>query len=142
MSKVDDRCSPGSHPNADRPNWRPAETIDDYVANCRDGLEQYSDRRGAKIMGVSRAEVWRCRLLAELPQDLWDRLLEMPDCCVPSTTELAYVGQALSGGSEPNVREVERCPHCGEVLRVRGRMSEATRKVVNDWLAEQAGLRR
>ena len=47
--------TPGSHPHSDRPNWRQAETLDEYLANCREGLEQYSDRRAAKLMGVSRS---------------------------------------------------------------------------------------
>jgi integrase len=40
--------SPGSHPHSDRPNWQPATTIDDYLRNCREGLEEYPDRRAAK----------------------------------------------------------------------------------------------
>ena len=31
--------SPGSHPHSDRPNWRPAETVEEYLNNVREGLE-------------------------------------------------------------------------------------------------------
>ena len=33
--------------------------------------------------------------------------------------------------------DIETCPHCGEVLRVRGRWHAETAKVVNKWLAER-----
>src|SRR5438132_11901850 len=66
--------SPGSHPHADRPNWRPANTLEDYIANCQEGLEQYSDRRAAKLFGVSRMEIYRWQLMASLPDDLVERL--------------------------------------------------------------------
>ena len=85
-------CSPGSHPHEDRPNWRRAETIDEYVNNCREGLEQYSDRRAAKLFGVSRAKLWRMQLMAEIPEDLFDRLLQLRP--VPSTKALALIAQA------------------------------------------------
>jgi NMD protein affecting ribosome stability and mRNA decay len=44
--------------------------------------------------------------------------------------------QALSGHGKAS--EIERCPHCEEVLRIRGRWSSTTAKIVNDWLKEQA----
>ena len=47
-------CSPGSHPHSDRPNWQPAETANDYLRNCQDGLEAYTDRRMAKIRKLQR----------------------------------------------------------------------------------------
>jgi hypothetical protein len=65
-------CSPGGHPHSDQPNWRPADTIVDYLANCREGLEEYSDRKAAKLWGISRAELWRWKLIGELPEDLFE----------------------------------------------------------------------
>jgi len=50
---------PESNLYVDRPNWRPAETFDEYLRNCRAGLEAYSARRMAKLMGFSRAALWR-----------------------------------------------------------------------------------
>lgn len=89
-------CSPGSHPHSDRPNWQPADTIGDYLTNCREGLENFSERRAAKLFGVSRAELWRWRLMAEIPEDLFERLLKA--CKKPSTKALAAIGQALRSG--------------------------------------------
>jgi hypothetical protein len=45
-----DDGSRGSHPHSDRPNWRPAETYDEYVSNCQEGLEEWSERRAAKLL--------------------------------------------------------------------------------------------
>jgi hypothetical protein len=69
-------CSPGSHPHADRPNWKPGKTFDDYIANCSEGLEIYSDRHAANLLGVSRIELYRWKLAATLPEELVDRLFE------------------------------------------------------------------
>jgi hypothetical protein len=125
--------SPGSHPHSDRPNWRPAHTIDEYLANCREGAEDYSDRRAAKLLGISRAELWRWNLMATLPEDLVERLLSLRP--QPTTKSLALIAQALAGGK--TTPDVECCPHCGSILRLRTRVSAAAAKVVADWLAEQ-----
>ncbi len=127
--------SPGSHPHSDRPNWRPAETVADYLRNCDDGLETYSERRMAKLLGVSRTALWRWRMMAEIPEELFERLLAEADH-VLSTKELANIGRALYGHGPAH--DVERCPHCGEVIRVRGRWRPSTAKIVNEWLSEQA----
>ncbi len=127
--------SPGSHPHSDRPNWRPAETANDYLRNCDDGLETYSERRMAKLLGVSRTALWRWKMMAEIPEELFERLLTEANH-VPSTKELANIGRALNGHGPSH--DAEHCPHCGEVLRVRGRWRPGTAKIVNDWLKEQA----
>ncbi len=127
--------SPGSHPHSDRPNWWPADTADEYVRNCQEGLEAYSDRRMAKLLGISRARLWRWKLMAEIPEELFERLLAETNH-VPSTKELANVAQALNGHGPSH--DAERCPHCGEVLRVRGRWRSSTARIVNQWLSERA----
>jgi len=68
--------------------------------------------------------------MAEIPEDLFDRLLEAG---VHSDRALANVGQALQRG---NTADVERCPHCGGVVRVRQAVDERARDVVNAWLSE------
>src|SRR6266581_1984092 len=121
MSK-NDIFSPGSHPHSDRPNWRPAETIEDYIRNCRESLEQYSDRRMAKLLGIPRVQLWRWQLMAELPEGLLDRLFEAARKRKrpTSTKELAHIALALRRGLDAFFQsEAECCPHCGEVLRVR-----------------------
>ncbi len=127
--------SPGSHPHSDRPNWRPAETAKEYVSNCQEGLEAYSERRMAKMLGVSRARLWRWKLMAGIPEELFEHLLVETDH-VPSTKELANVGRALNGRGPAH--DAEYCPHCGEVLRVRGRWRSSTARIVNQWLSERA----
>ena len=44
--------SPGSHSHSDRPNWQPAGTAHDYLRNCDDGLEVYSERRMPKLLAA------------------------------------------------------------------------------------------
>jgi len=124
--------TPGGHLHADRRNWRPASTIEEYLENCRAGLEAYSDRRAAKLMGHSRTAVWRTKLIAELPSDLFDRLIEQER--PPSIRELASIARALRG--DPVPMEVERCPHCSEVLRERSRWSAGSAAIVEAWQAE------
>jgi hypothetical protein len=126
-----DDGSPGSHPHSDRPNWQPAETIDDYARNIREGLEEYSDRRAAKLLGRSRIHVYRAKLMAELPDALFERLL---DADVVSSKALANVALALRR-NDPQSADVERCPHCGGVLRVRAHLSKKERMVIAEWLA-------
>ncbi len=123
---------PGSHPHSDRPNWQPAATASDYLRNCQEGIEAYADRRMAKLLGISRARLWRWKLMAEVPEELFERLLAETSH-VPCTKELANVARALNGPGPTH--DAERCPHCGEVLRVRGRWRPGTAKIVNEWLS-------
>jgi hypothetical protein len=132
MSKDD--CSPGStdNPHADQRKWRPATTLEEYARNCREGLEDYSDRRAAEILGVSRVWVWRAKMLAAIPKDLFERLLAADT--PPSTKALAQIGQALSGRGKRH--DVECCWNCGVVLRVRDRVAGPYRRIIAEWLAE------
>jgi hypothetical protein len=130
MSTTDLSGSPGSHPHIDRPNWQPAENLSDYLRNCEAGLEVYSDRHLANLMGISRAHVWRMRLVANLPDDLFDLLLKLRP--VPTISELASISRALSGQSLSH--GAEYCPHCGGLLRIRRRWRDSAARVVNDWL--------
>jgi hypothetical protein len=95
-----DLCSPGSHPHSDRPNWSPAATIEEYLDYCAEGLETYSDRRAAKLLGVPRSHVQRMRLAAGVPEDLFERLLSARRAggLVLSLKTLAAVGKALDRG--------------------------------------------
>lgn len=121
--------SPGSHGR----NWAPAETIDDYLRNCREGLEPYSERRAAKFFGWSRMQMYRVMLVVRIiPNDLFDALIEQRPK-VPSWRELAKIARALSGEA---VTETECCPHCGAVLRVRS-ISATSAAIVTKWLSEQ-----
>jgi hypothetical protein len=110
-------------------NWQPATTPDDYVRNCGEGLEEYSERRMAKLMGVPRSFLWRAKLWAELPDALFEQLL------AHRVGTKAMIAVALTLRRDKPSGEVERCPHCGEVLRVRG-VNQKTRNAINAWLAE------
>jgi|SRR6266850_6643396 hypothetical protein len=124
--------SPGSHPHADRPNWQPATTIDEYLRNCREGLEEYSHRRATKLLGMTRMATWRAVWVAKLPEELVNRLLRKPGR-KPSMKTLADVARAMIGR---NTAEVECCPHCGGLLRVR-ELPADVRAIVNEWIDEQ-----
>jgi hypothetical protein len=121
--------TPGSHGR----NWQPAQNIDDYLRNVREGLEEYSDRRAAKLLGYSRARLYRAKLMAEIPDDLFDLLLAHG---VLSTKELANVAKGIRGDT-PDC-EHERCPHCGGPLRVRPPWRKKTAAIVNAWLEERS----
>jgi hypothetical protein len=118
-------------PHADRPNWRPADTFADYIRNCQEGLEPYSDRRAAMLLGISRAELWRWKLMAELPEALFEALLKAGR--KPTSKALASVASAIKGNGRE--ADAELCPHCGGVLRVRLRVSSEYRKIVDGWRA-------
>src|SRR6266436_4994905 len=108
---LDKISSPGSHGR----NWSPAETIDDYVRDCKEGLETYSDRHAATILGWSRMQVYRAKLMSEIPADLFEALLAQDE--PPAPRQLGSIALALRGH---DAAESERCPHCGALLRVRG----------------------
>ena len=133
MSTTDLSGSPGSHPHVDRPNWHPANNLSDYLRNCEAGLEVFSDSHLANLMRVSRAHVWRMRLIADLPDDLFDLLLKLHP--VPTTSELASISRALSGQSLSHGADF--CPHCGGLLRIRRRWRDSAARVVNDWIQAQ-----
>ena len=122
---------PDSH-QADRRNWRKAETLDDYLRNCQEGLEEYSERRIARLLGWPRMKVWQCKMMAAIPDDLFERLLRSE----PSTKALAQIGACLAGNAPQE--DVERCPRCGHIFRMRGLKPDLAR-ITADWLAAQAG---
>jgi hypothetical protein len=128
-----DRCSPGSHPHSDRPNWRPAETADEYLQNCREGLEKFSQRRLSELMGTSRIDLWRWKQMAKLPDELYDHIFnEAKKAGIRlSTKALAQVAVALERGS--NLAEIEACPYCGGVLRARRLVSKKLAVIVGAW---------
>jgi hypothetical protein len=126
---VEPNGPPGSHPHADRPNWHQAENFDDYRRNCAEGLEQWSERRVAKLLGMTRASLWPAQLMAATPKELFERLMALKPR--PARKELELVGRIFRGDDNPAV-EIERCPHCGKMIRHRG-LKPATIKAIEDW---------
>lgn len=129
--------SPGNNPHEDRRNWRPAETLEEYLHNCREGLETYSDSQAARILCVSRTELWRWQLMSELPEDLFESLLKAQK--KPSSRSLANAAMALRTG-ETGESGTECCPHCGRVIRRRKRVNDAALKILEDYF-ENGGAR-
>jgi hypothetical protein len=129
--------SPGSHPHSDRPNWQPGdddadELLTQKIADAlRDGK---SERHLANLLGLSRMRLWRCRMMAQIPEPLSERL----SAAGYRSRTLAAIGRALQDG-ELLRGEVECCPNCGHKLRVRPDIPQAAIKIVVDWLEEQDG---
>ena len=125
--------SPGSHPHSDQRNWRPAESVEDYFHNVAEGLESFSERRLATLLGVSRAELWRAKQIAALPEDLFEELLAAPGSVSPRA--LANVSVALFGNG--TAADEECCPHCGGLLCTRARIPQHMAKVLAKWERDQ-----
>jgi hypothetical protein len=125
MTYANTECSPGSHPHSDRPNWRPAESFGEYVQNCRDGVEKYSERRAAKLLGMTPIEAWRAKIASELPETLFEHIMQERRRLGFSISmkALAQVALALRRGKN-HAAEVQSCPHCGGVLRIRALVSK------------------
>ena len=124
----------GEHPHSDRPNWRPAETVEEYFRNVEEGLEKASVERLTKLLGVGRMRSWRARQMAHIPAGLFDRLLRGLRGGVHGTKQLAQIGLAYRRGEGNQPAEIERCPHCGEIVRVRWLVGSKARKIIQQWI--------
>lgn len=107
------------------------------MANCREGLEKYSERRFAELAGMQRTLVHRMKMMSRIPKDLFDQLMLMKKV---STKEMATIG-ALLAGKTPAV-DAPRCWSCGAVQRERKPMSAEAEKTLNEWLASKQETRR
>jgi hypothetical protein len=105
------------------------------MRNCHEGLETFSQRRVAKLIAWTRVDIWRAMLITDIPQELFELLLASDD--PPSPRELANVALTLRDNHEST--DIERCPHCRTVLRVRGRLRKTTREVLQRWLIAREG---
>jgi hypothetical protein len=127
--------TPVCHP--DRRNWRPG---DDDAADelqfqklqdaIRDGA---SERAISKLLGLNRARMWRAKMIANIPDELFDRL----SAARVGRREIVGVGRALKDG-ELLRSDVECCPNCGHRLRLRPAIKQSTMKIVADWMDEKA----
>jgi len=114
-------------------NWQPAEKIEDYLSNCREGLETYSDRRAAKLLGWPRVRVYRAIMMASLPKELFEHLVKRG----VGSRSMAQIAQIVLKNSE-KMHDVDRCPHCGEPTRIRARVGDRERAAIEAWLAGEA----
>jgi hypothetical protein len=131
---INDTCSPGSHPHADQRNWQPGDTDDDApsLPAIDPGM---SERAIAKLFGVPRVTLHRWKLMAEIPEDLFELLIKGG---VRSTKQMAQIALAARGGVN-RLAEVQCCPHCGGVLRVRKLISDKAFDIVKQWASQQNG---
>jgi hypothetical protein len=110
------RRSPGEHPHSDRRNF----TAGDYLQMCLDGEAVFSESEYARLAGVSRAEIWRWKFLARVPEEMFEQALKAmaADNRPWSTTRLVDELKRRTGMAR---LYVETCPHCGGVVRQRRR---------------------
>src|SRR5215469_14844414 len=80
---------------------------------------------------MSRVQLYRCKMLAEIPEGPFEELLARN----VGNRAMVALGETLSRGGSYSP-EVERCPHCGEVLRVRRHIDERVADAIEVWLAK------
>jgi len=127
-------CDTAPAPRGAIPNWQPATTLADYLRNLDEGLEEYSERRMSSLLGWPRVRLQRAKLMAEIPDGLFEHLLARG---VLSSKALANVALAFRRAGRFS-GDIERCPHCHAVLRVREHVTPAVRDAIHAWLAEGA----
>lgn len=132
---TDAPCSPGSHPHVDQSNWRPGDDDSDelMVEKLRDALRDgiRSERQLAKLLGVSRVKLWRCRMYASIPPGLWQRLT----AARVGSKAAIYIAQ-FGLNDEPPSPEIECCPHCGHALRVRNKQILRALDIMQQWIRD------
>jgi hypothetical protein len=126
---------PGSHPHSDRTNWRPGDDDAEelLLQKIRDALrEGKSERHIAKLLGVPRMMLWRGKMMAAIPPGLYERLM----AARVGTKAMLHIGRFCSDPDNPPGAEVECCPNCGHVLRVRNKNILRAFNVLERWQAD------
>jgi hypothetical protein len=95
-------------------NWHPATKPHEYLRNCKEGIETFSERRFAKLMGWSPIHLYRVKLMAELPEAFFDALQAAR---ARGTKIVATLVVAFRLG-DLHEADAGRCPHCGGALGV------------------------
>ena len=73
-----------------------------------------SERRKAiDAAGISRGQAWRAEMVANIPADIFERLIEGDN--PPTVSRLVEIGRQFAGlpPSTPPARRLKCCPHCG-----------------------------
>jgi len=88
--------------------------------NKKRGPERSERRRVAEAAGLSRSMMYRCLLLAEIPEAMFEVLLERRPA--PTTTQLVEIARVLQGKppSKTRARRYSSCQHCGGDLTTGG----------------------
>jgi len=94
----------GATPHIDRPNWQPGDDDADelLVQKVPDALRDgASERKLAKLLGLSRVHLCRCHMAAQIPEPLFPRLCEARRAGVIkqplSVKSLAAIGAGMAG---------------------------------------------
>ena len=77
------------------------------ATDLRDGLGDHSERRFTKLMGLTRVRAYRAKLMPDLPDDLFEKLLA---ACVLSSKAMAHVALALKRDAPHSARSVRNVP--------------------------------
>lgn len=99
-------------------NSQPPTTPHEYLRNCQKGIEPFSERRFAKLMGWSPIHLYRVKLMAELPEAFFDALQAARLRGTKIVATLAVVFRL----GDPHEADAGRCPHCGGALGVPSRI--------------------
>ena len=109
-------CSPGEHPNADRPNF----TLEDYMQMVRDGEAEFSLSECARLTGWSRMRLHRAMILASISDEDFERVMDDMSAAGKSLGIVALADEIKRRTGRARTYH-ERCPNCGHVLRERRR---------------------
>lgn len=105
-------CPPGEH---SRRNFR----LEDYVAMVRAGECKFSIAEAARVMGVSRAYLYRCMLFASVSDEEFQAAVDA--VLARGLTSSSAVADEIKRRTGRAKQYAECCPNCGHVLRVRER---------------------
>ena len=86
---------------------------------CRAGEAAFSIAEAARVMGKSRAYLYRAILFASIPEDEFEAVLD--EVRAKGLTSETAVADEIKRRTGKAKEYVEACPHCGGVLRRRVR---------------------
>lgn len=110
-----DDCSPGRHSHSDQPNFR----LEDYLEMCRSGEAKFTYSECAKVMGVTRAWIYRAIELTKVSEEELDDIVD--HCLAKGRKSETAIVDEIKRRTGKAKNYVERCPNCNFVLRERFR---------------------
>jgi formate dehydrogenase maturation protein FdhE len=139
-------------PGETRRNWRPGDDdaeaaveaarreeertkqLEAYIEQCERDGKSPTLRELAKLLGVSVKSLEDTKLLADFPGEFVDIII---DSYGELFRQLPRLARHLKTGAWSHVVEREHCPHCGEVVRERWRVSKKLIELWNGWLEQR-----
>jgi len=84
----------------------------DSAVSRKRGPSKSPRRQAAEAAGLSRSQTWRIMQVGEVPDDLFEELVESDN--PPTVSELVEIGRQHRGLSKSKTaRRLKACPHCG-----------------------------